>query len=210
MPSLAAHRKSLVGTFTITCIDHASDTSLTPGNFYYVVSLITSEGYGKNLSDPATILHNTAQAIRILKSTTDRFKKQFPARELKVYAVRINSGLFSVPWDATKRVLEAGEVDITVLTPPSPATPANNLNKELTESAGLGPQKKRRRHMSQSPSPSKPVSRKKRSTAGARVELAPPVEFFEPTTQGQKNADRDARHTQRAALKGSPRKGWED
>lgn len=135
----------MVGTFTITCIDHTSDTSLTPGDSYYVVSLITSDGYGKHVSDAAAILHNTAEAIRVLKSTIDRLRS--PTQELKVYAVKINSGLFNVPWNATKRVLEAGEVDMTVLIPPSPTTlspttPANERNDEMTEPAGLGSQKK--------------------------------------------------------------------
>jgi hypothetical protein len=205
-----AHRKALVGTFTITHIDHISDTSLAPGEFHYVVSLITSEGYGKNMSDPTTILYNTAQAIGVLKTTTDRFKKQFPTQELKVYAVKINSGLFNVPWDATKRVLEAGEVDMTILTPPSSTNQANNQNAEMTGLAGPESQKKRRRNVSQSSSLSKPASRKKRNTTKSRVQPAPAVEEAEPTAQGQKNADRDARHTQRAALKGSPQRGWED
>lgn len=144
----------------ITCIDHTSDTSLTPDNFYYVVSLITSDGYGKHVSDAATILHNTAEAIRVLKSTIDRLRS--PTHELKVYAVKINSGLFSVPWEATKRVLEAGEVDMTVLISPSPTTPTKKRKDEMTESAGLGSQKKRRRKLSQSSSSREPVSRKKR------------------------------------------------
>lgn len=210
MPSLVAHRKSLVGTFTITHIDHTSDPSLAPGNFYYIVSLITSAGYGKHMSDPTTILDNTAKALRVLKATTDRFKTQLPKQELKVYAVKINSGLFNVPWDATKRVLEAGEVDMTILIPPSSTNPANTVNEEMTEPSGPGPQNKRRRHVSQSPPPSKPSSPKKRNTAKARIKLAPAVESAEPTAQGQTNADRDARHTQRAAQKGSPRMGWED
>lgn len=208
MPSLAAHRKSLAGTFTITHIDHTSDPSLAPGNFYYIVSLITSGGYGKHMSDPATILNNTAEALRVLKPTIDRFKKQFPEQEMKVYAVKINSGLFNVPWDATKRVLEAGPVDMTILIPPSSTNPANTVNEKLTELAGRGPQKKRRRDVG-SPPPSKPSPRKKRNTAKARVELAPTVESAEPTTQGQRNSNQDARHTQRAAQSGVPRMGWQ-
>ena len=35
----------------------------------------------------------------------------------KCYAVRINSGKFGVAWQRTKAVLEAGELDITVLKP---------------------------------------------------------------------------------------------
>jgi len=216
-----------------------------------------------------TILYNTSEAIRVLKPTTDHFKEQFPTRELKVYAVKINSGLFNVPWDATKRVLEGGEIDMTILIPPSSINQVNNLLGEMTELAGPRPQKKRRRNVSQSPPPSKPsprkkrvleggeddvtilkppsspdqtkqadegstelvgpgpqkkrrrsvsqslplskpASRKKRNTAKAPVQPAPAVEIIEPIAQEQKNADRDARHTQRAALKGSPRRGWED
>ena len=33
------------------------------------------------------------------------------------YAVRINSGKFGVQWQRTKAVLEAGDLDITVLRP---------------------------------------------------------------------------------------------
>jgi len=209
-PSLVAHRKSLVGTFTITSIDHNSDPSLVPGNFYYIVSLITSEGYGKHLSDPATILDNTAKAIRLLKSTTDRIRKQFPTRELKVFAVKINSGLFNVPWDTTKRVLEEGEVDMTIMIPPSSASQAGNLDGETTKLAGPLPQKKRRRNVSQDPPPSKPTSCKKRNTTKARFQSAPAIATTETTAQAQKIADRDTRHEQRAARRGSPRRGWED
>ena len=35
----------------------------------------------------------------------------------KCYAVRINSGKFGVAWQRTKAVLEAGDLDITVLRP---------------------------------------------------------------------------------------------
>ena len=35
----------------------------------------------------------------------------------KCYAVRINSGKFGVAWQRTKAILEAGELDITILKP---------------------------------------------------------------------------------------------
>lgn len=36
-----------------------------------------------------------------------------------VYAVKINSGLFRVPWEETMKILQEGEVDTTIVTPPS-------------------------------------------------------------------------------------------
>ena len=74
-------------------------------------------GYGKSKSDVATILMNTAQGIRQLKSALEYYEVEgLPVGD--VYAVRINSGLFKVPWEETKKVLEQGELNITVMSPP--------------------------------------------------------------------------------------------
>lgn len=42
-------------------------------------------------------------------------KKETKQEIGKSYAVPINSGKFGVPWSRTKPVLEAGEIDITVM-----------------------------------------------------------------------------------------------
>ena len=64
-----------------------------------------------------TILSNTAERIRRLKAMLEQLKcKGQPIGD--VYAITINSGLCGVPWEEAKKVLEQGEVDIIVASPP--------------------------------------------------------------------------------------------
>ena len=79
--------------------------------------MITSVGYGKSKSDVATILTNTAEGIRQLKAALEQCELEGVTIG-DVHAVRINSGLFQVPWEETRKVLEQGELDITVMSPP--------------------------------------------------------------------------------------------
>lgn len=119
---LAAHQNSLPGQCFITTISSETDPTMPTGSCYFVASLITSEGYGKNVSDPSMILRNTASAVGALKTGLEILRKEENRLIGEVYAVRINSGLFGVPWKSMKALLEEKEIDMTVLTPPESAS----------------------------------------------------------------------------------------
>lgn len=83
---------------------------------HYIACLFTSLDYGKRVSPAEEILENTRNALK------DLAKQVAEMRALdedmgNCYAVRINSGKFGVEWQKTKAVLEAGELDITVVRP---------------------------------------------------------------------------------------------
>ena len=96
-------------------------------------------GYGKSKSDVAAILKNTAEAIRRLKAVLEQYELEgLPVND--VYAVRINSGLFKVPWEETKKVLEQGELDISVKSPPP--TGSGIRRPDIAESDERRPRKR--------------------------------------------------------------------
>lgn len=76
-----------------------------------VAWLITSENYGEKVDAKATILANTALAVKDLceeiihwkKISTMDFK---PDKKITIYSNKFNSGLFKVPWEETEEVLE--------------------------------------------------------------------------------------------------------
>ncbi len=83
---------------------------------HYIACLFTSLDYGKKVSPAKEILNNTGKALE------DLARQVAERRELgeelgTCYAVRINSGKFGVEWQKTKAVLEAGDLDITVVRP---------------------------------------------------------------------------------------------
>ena len=216
----------------MTTIGNESNSSIPEGSFYHITSLITSEGYGKDVSDAATILENTAKGIEALKATIDYFKERdLPVGD--VWAVKINSGLFGVPWKQTKKVLEQGKIDMVVVTPPSKkkikkeAMPArrdsrdsqdeNSDSKDLKSSANGGmtedrPKKRGRPKGSKNSSPSKTgPSPKKRKKANAETQTEQDANSGEQKAQElQKIADREARHAQQTAKAGPPREAWKD
>lgn len=53
-----------------------------------------------------------------------------------VYSVRINSGLFGVPWRDTKRVLMRGGVNMTVVRPPGEGSDDESHSGVMSEHAG--------------------------------------------------------------------------
>lgn len=73
------------------------EADLTQDEYHYVASLITSEGYGKDVDDPKEILENTREALEDLCS---QLKGQ------KIYSNKFNSGYFKVPWEETEKVLK--------------------------------------------------------------------------------------------------------
>lgn len=72
---------------------------------YRIISIIASQGYGKNVSPPEIILKATEIAFRRLPT------------DAPIHMPRINSGLFRVPWEQTAQLLKPYEhLDITVWT----------------------------------------------------------------------------------------------
>lgn len=104
---LDARRQSLVGTCIITAVAYSE---LPPTSRIYIASLITSLDYGKNVDAPVDILENTRKAFQslgdeIAQINADNFTNGIDPID-KVRTVRLNSGLFKVPWEETKAVLE--------------------------------------------------------------------------------------------------------
>ncbi|KAL8860847.1 MAG: hypothetical protein Q9178_002877 [Gyalolechia marmorata] len=65
--------------------------------------------------------------LRALTAQIDREEKESGGEMGGCYSVRINSGLFGVPWEETRRVLKKGDVNMIVVRPPS-------QNDEVVES----------------------------------------------------------------------------
>ena len=83
---------------------------------HYIACLFTSFDYGKKVSPPEEILENTRHALGDLARQVAEMRGS--GEELgDCHAVRINSGRFGVDWQKTKAVLEAGDLDITVVRP---------------------------------------------------------------------------------------------
>ncbi len=63
----------------------------------FVACLFTSDGYADTLDSEESILYNTELAIKdlVLKSSN-----------LEIHMVKINSGLFRVPWEKTEEILK--------------------------------------------------------------------------------------------------------
>lgn len=81
-------------------------------------------GYGRNTASPASILENTRKAVEDLRGQLETLKKKEGEEEEgkgrgvgEVWSVRINSGLFSVPWEETLKVLKEGGVEMKIVRP---------------------------------------------------------------------------------------------
>ena len=90
-----------------------------PQSRIYVASLITSFHYGQRVDPPDDILANTARAIQSLSKQMHEIQQNnrknaiSPIREL--WSVRLNSGLFKVPWERTKAVLQESGLQMDVV-----------------------------------------------------------------------------------------------
>ncbi|KAL9593345.1 MAG: hypothetical protein Q9179_005937 [Wetmoreana sp. 5 TL-2023] len=132
---------------TVTAVDTNSyDSEPTPAEEekrFWIACLFTSRSYGKNVDTPDSILEATASAVEDLRVQIDAFHAEKEELERHVegdkrrtegrtwceedvmrlemgdcYSVRINSGLFGVPWQKTKAVLEKAGLDMVVVRPP--------------------------------------------------------------------------------------------
>ena len=120
---LAAYQQQIVGTCFLAVArrryDEKEEKDMRSDMCHYIACLITSERYGKQKSDAATILANTRESIRHLKRQLD-FEGLSNAL---VYAVRINSGSFRVPWNGTMEVLKNEQINMTVVRCPDEYVP---------------------------------------------------------------------------------------
>lgn len=82
------------------------------------------------MDTPSAILRATESAVRDLGRQI-RGGKEEGAEMGECYSVRVNSGLFGVPWRDTKRVLRKGGVDMVVVRP-------NSQKDEVVESDAEG------------------------------------------------------------------------
>ena len=98
------------GVYKIHCtINHALGTCLLipPGKDddtqHYIACLFTSYGYGKYKDHPDKILRSTESAIMDLVTCIEKHNLE----SRNIVMCKINSGLFNVPWDDTKSVIES-------------------------------------------------------------------------------------------------------
>ncbi|CAD6575083.1 MAG: ADP-ribose 1''-phosphate phosphatase [Alectoria sarmentosa] len=114
--SVKQHQANIVGTTLLIpppSVTNQRQASKTP---HYIACLFTSLDYGKRVSPPEEILENTGNALKDLAKNLAEIRGL--GEEVgNCHAVRINSGKFGVEWQKTKAVLEAGDLDITVVRP---------------------------------------------------------------------------------------------
>ncbi|PGG96280.1 ADP-ribose 1''-phosphate phosphatase [Helicocarpus griseus UAMH5409] len=97
------------------------------GKKHWIICLFTSWHYGpRNRSAPAVILENTRLAVADLKRQIEEMGaagnggEGEDAGEQKMgelWGCRFNSGLFGVPWEKTKEVLEEAGVGMVIVRP---------------------------------------------------------------------------------------------
>ncbi|KAH6851232.1 hypothetical protein B0I37DRAFT_131728 [Chaetomium sp. MPI-CAGE-AT-0009] len=80
------------------------------GDRHYIGCLFTSRRFGAARDSPDRILRATGPAMRHLMRLVAEEEARAGVRIAEVRMCRINSGLFAVPWDSSKRVLE--EMDL--------------------------------------------------------------------------------------------------
>lgn len=104
-PNFDARRPSLVGTCIIKEVEYSK---LQPGSRIHIGSLMTSLDYGKRVDSPKTILKNTRKALKSLKDQIPKINADNAKNGItpEIWAVRFNGGLFKVPWEETRAILE--------------------------------------------------------------------------------------------------------
>ncbi|KAK4034117.1 hypothetical protein C8A01DRAFT_49428 [Parachaetomium inaequale] len=80
------------------------------GKKHYIGCLFTSRRYGKARDPPMVILQATVPAMRHLVELVVAEEERTGVKIGEVRMCRINSGLFAVPWERSKRALEEMEL----------------------------------------------------------------------------------------------------
>ena len=74
----------------------------TPAEVDGIICLFTSDGYGRYVDSPDTIVKNTEKSLKTLEDF-------FALRDIgtiKIASPKINAGLFNVPWEQTAGLIE--------------------------------------------------------------------------------------------------------
>lgn len=87
-------------------IDDATDDNRVT---YYIGCLFTSYNYGKNKDTASKILENTKNSVEDLLLQVDICNRSTEEKDKikEIRIPRINAGLFSIPWNKTKDILES-------------------------------------------------------------------------------------------------------
>ena len=87
------------------------------------------------MSEPAVILESTEKAMKDLAQQLDEVSTKTEPIE-RVWAVKINSGRFGVDWQDSKRILEGGNLDLTIVSPPRENDAGSTTVVEAKEPVG--------------------------------------------------------------------------
>ncbi|MCJ1352884.1 MAG: ADP-ribose 1''-phosphate phosphatase [Icmadophila ericetorum] len=119
-PASDSHQRSLLGTALLIPPQELTTEEETGAynttQEIWIACVFTSVGYGKKVSKPNTILESTKTAMIDLEKQLKTAKEAEKAIG-ELWAVKINSGSFHVPWEETKKILEQCGLDIKVFYP---------------------------------------------------------------------------------------------
>lgn len=93
--------------------------SLPDGSRMYIACLFTSKGTGQQASRSNEIIANTGKALKDFKEQLRIMEEQRLASQNigEIWAPRMNSGCFRVPWRLTRAVIERSGVDMHIKFP---------------------------------------------------------------------------------------------
>jgi len=74
----------------------------TPSEIEGIICLFTSNGYGRYVDPPETILQNTKTALMALGDFF--FSRNL---QVRIASPKINAGLFNVPWEQTEKLINS-------------------------------------------------------------------------------------------------------
>jgi ADP-ribose 1''-phosphate phosphatase len=100
----------LVGTALLIRPQQQQQSSGGGGRGHYIGCLFTSRRFGAARDPPERILRATVPAMRHLMRLVAEEEARTGGRIGEVRMCRINAGLFAVPWESSKRALEAMEL----------------------------------------------------------------------------------------------------
>ncbi|KAJ5725092.1 uncharacterized protein N7483_006449 [Penicillium malachiteum] len=101
-----------IGTALIIAPQYSSTVRSRRKKDYWLICLFTSTDYGLRVDSPDTIINNTAAALNDLKSQLWRLAGGTAPHQ--IYSCRMNSGLFNVPWERTRALLEEIPVPLKI------------------------------------------------------------------------------------------------
>ncbi|KAJ5682946.1 hypothetical protein N7462_006111 [Penicillium macrosclerotiorum] len=91
---------------------------------HWIICLFTSRSFGRRVDSPDLITNSTHAALKNLKMQLQNPEHQHGlqgAAPGKLYSCRFNSGLFAVPWEKTRGIVEEVGLSMTVVCPPGEA-----------------------------------------------------------------------------------------